>query len=180
MLVILFIISISYVAVFCVPFSSYFIVKFFVTLWFIPYSLSAGLIFTLELVLVSVIISDVISGVCFVPSAYVTSIFPPSNDKVSPCPYDVFVGAVISIVLTVFFTVISNVFCIPSYSTVIVCFPVLFALYPLTVTLLSVKSTAGSCAPLAITFCTFPPVKSNASPYLYSVFVGAVSVMSFT
>ena len=109
MFVILFIISISYVAVFCVPFSSYFIVKFFVTLWFIPYSLSAGLIFTLELVLVSVTISDVISGVCFVPSAYVTSIFPPSNDKLSPCPYVVFVGAVISIVCALLCTSTSKV-----------------------------------------------------------------------
>ena len=109
MLVILFIISISYVAVFCVPSSSYFIVKSFVTLWFIPYSLSAGLIFTLEPVLVSVTISDVISGVRFVPSAYVTSIFPPSNDKLSPCPYVVFVGAVISIVCALLCTSTSKV-----------------------------------------------------------------------
>ena len=78
-------------------------------MWFIPYSLSAGLIFTLEPVLVSVTISDVISGVCFVPSAYVTSIFPPSNDKLSPWPYVVFVGAVISIVCALLCTSTSKV-----------------------------------------------------------------------
>ena len=79
-----FVIFILYVAVCVCPSSVYVIVKFFVTSLLLLYSESAGLMFTLEPEVVSVIIAVVIVGVDVVPLAYVTVIIPPFTVNASP------------------------------------------------------------------------------------------------
>ena len=70
--------------------------------------------FTLKPEAVSVIIAVVMLGVAVVPSAYVTSIFPPVKSKLSPCSKSVFVGAVIVIPVTPFATVMLKLVVCPS------------------------------------------------------------------
>ena len=78
------------------------------------YSATAGLMFTAVPVALSVTIAFVICTFDVVLSAYFTSIFPPVKSSVSPCSYSVFVGAVMFIFFTPFFTVILNVVVFPS------------------------------------------------------------------
>jgi len=85
-----------------------------------------------------------------------------------------------SIPVIVSFTFTSNVFVFPSYVTFIVCIPDWLGLNVLNVTLSSVNGTAATAAPLAITFCTLPPVRSKLSPYWYSVLSGFTKIISFT